>query len=343
MRPMTSTKHSAGETIVVDETTLEYPRRPGYASGDSAVWRGIVAGLEASLPDVLEPTGLGSTRVSVVIPTLNESANLPHVMSRLPAWVHEVIVVDGHSTDDTVAMARALWPSVRVILQDGKGKGNALGCGFAAAKGDIIVMLDADGSTDPAEIPEFVKPLLEGADFVKGSRRVDGGGSTDFSALRRRGNAVLTGLFNLAYRKQYTDLCYGYNAFWAHCLPHMRVDCSGFEVETLIHARIARAGLEVAEVPSMEHERLNGQSNLRTFRDGRRVLGTMVSGRFARARRGELAEWDAPVFRELAAEWESPVGLRGAQVLEGASTRRSTSSSGMRLGRGDWESSGAAA
>jgi glycosyltransferase involved in cell wall biosynthesis len=211
------------------------------------------------------------------------------------------VIVDGNSTDDTIAIARALWPSVRIILQDGKGKGNALGCGFAATTGDIIVMLDADGSTDPAEIPQFIKPLLEGADFVKGSRRGDGGGSTDFSVLRRTGNGALTGLFNVFYGKQYTDLCYGYNAFWSRCLPHMRVDCDGFEVETLIHVRVARAGLEVTEVPSMEYERLNGASNLRTFRDGRRVLGTMVSGRFARAPRGEPAEWHAPVFRELAA------------------------------------------
>jgi glycosyltransferase involved in cell wall biosynthesis len=294
MRTMNRTTRSSGHPAVLGEGD------PNVQSGDSAVWQSLVAELEPAPTHACAPSGLGSTTVSVVIPSLNEAANLPHVMSRIPLWVHEVVIVDGHSTDDTIMTARALWPSVRVILQDGKGKGNALACGFAAAGGDIIVMLDADGSTDPAEIPQFIKPLLEGADFVKGSRRVDGGGSADFSPLRRRGNGALTGLFNLAYGKKYTDLCYGYNAFWASCLPHMQVDCDGFEVETLIHVRIARAGLKVAEVPSMEHARLHGESNLRTFRDGRRVLGTMVSGRFARSRRGGLAAWDAPVFHELA-------------------------------------------
>lgn len=241
-------------------------------------------------------------RVSVVIPTLNEEQNLPHILPRIPTWVHEVLIVDGHSTDDTIAAARALQPSVRVILQDGRGKGNALACGFAAAEGDIIVMLDADGSTDPDEIPRFVRPLREGADFAKGTRCVEGGGSSDLSRLRSTGNSILTGLFNLFYGKRYTDLCYGYNAFWTHCLSEMRVDCDGFEVETLIHVRIARSGLAVKEVPSMEHERLYGESNLRAFRDGWRVLRTIVSGRFERNARAKTKAWEPPVFRELAAK-----------------------------------------
>src|SRR6185437_10317051 len=134
-------------------------------------------------------------RVSVVIPTLDEAANLPHVFARMPD-VFEVIVVDGHSTDSTIEVARALRPDVRVILQHGNGKGNALACGFAAARGEIIVMLDADGSTDPAEIPAFVGPLLEGADFAKGSRFATGGGSHDITRLRAWGNRALSETVN---------------------------------------------------------------------------------------------------------------------------------------------------
>jgi glycosyltransferase involved in cell wall biosynthesis len=176
-------------------------------------------------------------RVSVVIPTLNEERNLPHVFGRLPGGLHEVIVVDGHSADDTVEVARRLRPDVRIVMQPGRGKGNALAAGFAACTGDIVVMMDADGSTDPAEIPRFVNAL---------------------------------------YRTSYTDLCYGFNAFWARCLPYMRVDCDGFEVETLVNVRIAKAGLTIHEVPSYERVRLYGHSHLNAVRDGARVLRTIA-------------------------------------------------------------------
>jgi len=228
----------------------------------------------------------GTTRrVSVVIPALNEAANLPHVFARLPRDVHEVVLVDGHSTDDTVAVARALYPDVRVVEQTRRGKGNALRSGFAACTGDIIVMLDADGSADGGEIQAFVDALLKGADFAKGSRFARGGGSADLTVLRRLGNLGLNGIVNLLYGTRYTDLCYGYNAFWAHCLPHMDVDCDGFEVETLINIRIAKAGLRVQEVPSFESRRIHGTSNLNAWRDGWRVLGTIVAERFPRLNR----------------------------------------------------------
>jgi glycosyltransferase involved in cell wall biosynthesis len=236
--------------------------------------------------------------VSVVIPTLNEAENLPHVFARLPECVTEVVVVDGHSTDDTVAVAQELRPDARIVLQDRKGKGNALACGFASATGDIIVMLDADGSTDPAEIPQFLKPLLAGADFAKGSRYADGGGSEDITFLRSTGNRLLGFAVNVLFGTRYTDLCYGYNAFWRHCLPVMHVTCDGFEVETLINVRVARAGFDIVEVPSCEAERLHGESNLRAFRDGRRVLRTIIRERLRR-RLDPSEDW-RPAFRELA-------------------------------------------
>ena len=236
-------------------------------------------------------------RVSVVVPTLNEAANLAHVLPRIPGDVFEVLIVDGHSIDDTVEVARTVLPDVRIVLQDGKGKGNALACGFAAARGDIIVMIDADGSTDPAEIPQFVAPLLGGADFAKGSRFAPGGASLDITPLRRLGNRVLNGTVNVLFGTRYTDLCYGYNAFWARCLPHMHVTCDGFEVETLINVRVARAGLRVDEVPSVEHERIHGESKLNAARDGLRVLRTIVRERLGR--RVDAGDDWRPAFREL--------------------------------------------
>jgi glycosyltransferase involved in cell wall biosynthesis len=239
-------------------------------------------------------------KVTVVIPTLNEARNLPHVLARLPTSTHEVIIVDGNSVDDTLATARRLRPDARILTQNRCGKGNALACGFAAATGDIIVMIDADGSADPSEIPKFVNALLAGADFAKGTRFTDGGGSDDITRLRRSGNWLLSGMVNILCHTRYSDLCYGFNAFWRHHVPTLGLDAEstgpvgsgiklwgdGFEVETLINIRIARAGLIVAEVASYEYRRIHGVSNLNAFRDGMRVLRTILSEHYyARKRR----------------------------------------------------------
>lgn len=231
--------------------------------------------------------------VSVIVPALNEARNIPHVFERIPKDIHEVILVDGYSVDGTVAVAREHRPDVRVLRQTRMGKGNALACGVAAATGEIVALVDADGSADPAEIPRFVEALLAGSDFAKGSRFLDGGGSSDITRLRTFGNYLLTTLFNIHYRRNYTDLCYGFNVFWRRHAPLIGLDATsppptagdgrlwgdGFEIETLIHVRVANAGLVVAEVPSFEHARIHGVSNLNAIRDGRRVLKTILAER----------------------------------------------------------------
>jgi peptidoglycan/xylan/chitin deacetylase (PgdA/CDA1 family) len=211
-------------------------------------------------------------RISVVIPTRNEAQNLYHVLPDIPAEVSEVIMVDGHSTDDTIAVAQQLLPSIQIIRQERRGKGDALRIGFAACTGDIIVMLDADGSTDPTEIPRFVEALQQGNDFAKGSRFLPDSSSHDITPLRSLGNAALSQFVNLLFGTRYSDLCYGYNAFWRHCLERVQMNCDGFEIETQINIRMHKAGLKIVEVPSIERARLFGQSNLRTFRDGWRVF-----------------------------------------------------------------------
>jgi glycosyltransferase involved in cell wall biosynthesis len=258
------------------------PGPPNVNGGPSSVARAMptLAGRRRAAAPPLTQMGV---QVSVVIPTLNEADNLPWVFARLPQGLHEVIVVDGHSTDATVAVAQRVRPDVCVLTQSARGKGNALATGFGACTGDIIVTLDADGSTDPAEIPRFVAALCAGADFVKGSRFAQGGASSDITPTRRLGNHALNALVNTLYRTNFTDLCYGYNAFWAHCLPYMRVDCDGFEVETLVNVRAAKAGLVIHEVPSFEHDRLSGASNLRAVRDGSRVLLTILRERISAA------------------------------------------------------------
>jgi hypothetical protein len=192
--------------------------------------------------------------------------------------------------DDTISVARQLRPDVRIVLQSRRGKGNALACGFAAATGDIIAMIDADGSADPGEIPRFVQALVAGAEFAKGTRFAPGGGSDDITRLRALGNRALVTFVNLCHRSRYTDLCYGYNAFWQRLVPMLGLDADsppppsggrlwgdGFEVETLIHLRVAAAGLAVTEVPSFEHSRIHGVSNLSAATDGLRVLRTILA------------------------------------------------------------------
>jgi glycosyltransferase involved in cell wall biosynthesis len=219
---------------------------------------------------------LAGYRLSVVIPALNEAHNLPLVLPRIPGWVDEVLLIDGHSSDDTVSVARQLLPSIRIIQQFGHGKGAALRSGFAAASGDIVVMLDADGSTDPAEIPSFVGSLLAGADFVKGSRFLQGGGTADMPLYRQLGNWAFVMLVRLLFGSRYTDLCYGYNAIWASALPLLRLDGDGFEIETMMNVRALQASLKVAEVPSFEAKRVYGSGRLRTIPDGWRVLTTIL-------------------------------------------------------------------
>lgn len=228
--------------------------------------------------------------VSIVVPVLNEARNLEVILPQLPK-VHQVVLVDGRSVDDTVATARRIMPDITVVTQTRRGKGNALACGFEAATGDIIVMFDADCSADPREIPAFVDALLDGADFAKGSRYVRGGGSQDLTILRSAGNRALNGLANTLMRTRYTDLCYGYNAFWRDILPELalpetvidgaspdtKIWGDGFEIETLLACRVTAAKLDVAEVPSVELPRMYGDSNLNTFRDGARVLRTIVA------------------------------------------------------------------
>jgi glycosyltransferase involved in cell wall biosynthesis len=215
-------------------------------------------------------------RVSVVVPAWNEADNLPHVLPFIPTWVHEVLLVDGNSVDDTIEVARQLLPDIVVVQQEGKGKGAALRTGFKAATGDIIVMIDADGSMDPGEIPLFVGALLSGADFVKGSRFLQGGGTSDMPLYRKLGNWGFIGMVRMLFGGNFSDLCYGYNAFWSWVLPYLELDGDGFEIETMMNVRALRSGFKVAEVPSFEAERVCGVGRLRAFVDGWRVLGTII-------------------------------------------------------------------
>jgi len=214
---------------------------------------------------------VGST-VSVVIPTLNEAENLAFVFNTIPAWVNEIVVVDGRSTDDSVRVAKVLRPDVRIIHEVRRGKGAAIRAGLAATSGDIRIIMDGDGSMDGADIQAFRDALISGADYVKGSRFCAQGGSADITRLRRFGDWGICLLIRTLFGAKYTDGTFGFKAMRADCLDKIRIDTDGFEVELLIDIRAHRAGLRTVEVPCFETHRIHGNSNLHALRDGLRCL-----------------------------------------------------------------------
>ena len=239
--------------------------------------------------------------VSVVIPTLNEEANIGWVLQRLPVWVDEVIIVDGGSKDRTVEVAKAMRPDVVVVTELRKGKGVALRTGFATASREVIVMIDADGSMDPSEIESYVRAVDAGYDLVKGSRACPGGGSTDLTPTRQLGNVCLRGMVNLLYSADFTELCYGFMALRRSSVPAMELTADGFEIETQIVVNSLRRGLRITEIPSQEYERLNGVSHLHPIRDGLRVLSTILHSRFERISSGSNGSKVADLSTDTAA------------------------------------------
>jgi glycosyltransferase involved in cell wall biosynthesis len=281
---------------------------------------GSVAGIADAFPHYSP-----RPKVSVVIPALNEEHNLRHVAERMPEDVDEVVFVNGDSQDNTAAVARHLWPTGVHINQSRRGKGNALACGIAAATGDIIVTIDADGSTDPAEIPRYVDALMAGADYAKGSRFIPGGGSTDITKFRWLGNKGLNILVNVLFATRFTDLCYGYNAFWRHCLDVIclpDVDAQetqwgdGFEIETMINTRIGASQLTIVEVYSYESSRIYGASNLNAIADGFRVLSTICREFSNPGRNNKNGRLDATTSRapDITPQFRAPAGGRVQQT-----------------------------
>jgi len=214
--------------------------------------------------------------ISVVIPTLNEVENIKHVFPNIPDYIDEIVVIDGNSQDGTKEEILKFRPDARIYSNKPSGKGDALRQGFAKATGDIVIMMDADGSHRFSEFPLLIEPVLNGHDVAKGSRFLPNGGSADFTAFRRFGNKVFVTMVNTMYGSNITDLCYGYCAFKKEAIQKMNCKSSGFEIETEQSIRMIKAGLKIKEVPSYEDKRINGESNLHAFRDGARILTTIV-------------------------------------------------------------------
>ena len=215
--------------------------------------------------------------VSIVIPTLNEEKNIAKVIhgirKNLRSTKYEILVVDGHSSDNTVSIAKKL--GARVIY-DNKGKGSALRKGFGAAKGSIIVSMDADLSNEPKELNLLVESIRIGYDVCMGSRFMVGGGSEDISKIRILGNKFFVSVVNLFFGSKYSDMCYGYRSFRKSIIKKLDLKEDGFGIETEININAIKAHLKIIEIPSTEKKREAGEAKLRTFSDGYMILKTIV-------------------------------------------------------------------
>ena len=228
--------------------------------------------------------------VSLIIPAMNESATLTSIIDSVPEYVDEIIVIDGRSKDNTFEIASNHPRVNKVLRQRSRGKGAALSLGFAVATCDLVAIIDADGSMDPAELKDFLNMFTQ-AEIVKGSRSKKlGGTSADLTVFRDLGNRVLTKLCNVWFKENWTDLAYGYAVVDRNALGKLGLSSydemgsvfghksygQGFEIEALIFCRSSKWGFRVLEVASAEHRRISGSSNLRAIRDGFRVLSAII-------------------------------------------------------------------
>jgi glycosyltransferase involved in cell wall biosynthesis len=219
--------------------------------------------------------------IKIVIPALNEEMNLKILLGQLLSLgFYDIVVIDGNSIDNTLKIAKDF--GVTVLLQKGKGKGDAIRQAFRSISFDfdLLVMIDADGSMDPREIPSFVDVMKNSdADIVKGSRFLDGAFTHDMSPLRMFGNTIFNGLVNLLCSTNYSDLCYGFLAFNKKSVKLFSelIESDGFEVEAELLVKAKQLDLKVVEVPSIEYHRNHGESNLCTFSDGLAILRTILT------------------------------------------------------------------
>ncbi len=225
--------------------------------------------------------GRGSRSVSCVVAAFNEAATVGEVVQRLLALVPgviEVVVVDDGSTDGTAEVASAAGAQVVRLLRN-QGKGAAVRAGLRAARGDVVLMMDADGQDDPAEAPRLIEALTPGVDMVIGSRFLGVFRDGAVTRLHHAGNRFLTAAFNLLYGQRITDAQAGFRAFRRNALDPDRMDSVRYEVEADINTLVALGGGRIVEVPVSRDRRRHGRSGFRSFRDGIRILIWMLRRR----------------------------------------------------------------
>lgn len=216
--------------------------------------------------------------VTIIIPTRNEAAGIGQVLQWVKPYIDEILVVDGHSTDGTADLARQA--GVRVIQDNGRGKGAALKLGIAEAHGDILVFMDADGSHDPTSIPALLAPILsDEADLVVASRHR--GGSDEWRGdldnyFRSVGGGIITLAINYRWNVRITDALNGFRAIRRSVAASLDLTADDFDIEQQMVTRCLRKRYRVTEVASHEFLRKWGRSKLPTYRKGYLFLGRLM-------------------------------------------------------------------
>lgn len=251
---------------------MEARNTSGASSGTDGARRALepergIRPSAAELPPFLQGKQGRRPTITVLMCTINEQESLPHVLPKVPQWVDEVLMVDGGSSDRTVEIACALRPDIRILRQPGKGKGDAIKCGVRESKGDIVITLDADGETDPDDLARFIEPLMDGFDFVKGSRLARGRPVT-MQFHRWVGNKILAWTYNVLHGTRYTDVASGYYAFRRRAFLDIDLSLDGFEMDQEMLVKVAKSGLKVTEVFHRTSGRIAGVSKLPDIKAG---------------------------------------------------------------------------
>lgn len=206
-------------------------------------------------------------KISIIIPTKNEGEGLQKVIKSVQKFATEVIVVDGHSEDGTQGICKKL--KVKYYLDHKLGKGDAVRVGIKKAKGDVLIIFDADGSPNPNDIPILVNTLIKNkADLVITSRRT--GGSFDFNLniegiLRTMGSDFMAYLVNKRFRTNFSDILYNFRAIKSSSVKKLKLRADGFDIEQEILVSALKHKMKVVEIPSREAKRKWGKSKLSTL------------------------------------------------------------------------------
>lgn len=217
-------------------------------------------------------------KTTLIIPTKNEEGAIGKVLKEIPKnLIQQIIVVDGHSKDKTVQEIKANLRKGKdkLIMQKSKGYGNAFIEGFKQAKGGVIIMMDADGSHNPADIPFLLQKITIGYEYVMASRYMAGSKSYDDTFIRWLGNMIFTLLTNIVHGTHITDSLYLYTAITKKGFAKLKLNSPGFEFCTEILVKAHNAGLRFAEIPAIERKRYHGNSKVNALMDGLKILKTI--------------------------------------------------------------------